>query len=62
MRCDTNKKLTLDALVERLTGFELDNYDNYFPDSKNIEFAFEAKISLKEKGKKSKENKSESKE
>ena len=31
MRCDPNKKLTLDALVEKLTSFELDNYDNYVP-------------------------------
>ena len=52
MRCDANKKLTLDALVGRLTIFELDNYDNYVPIYKNIESAFEAKISLKEKGKK----------
>ena len=37
MRCDPNKKLTLDALVERLVAFELDNYDNYVPISKNIE-------------------------
>ena len=40
----------------RLTNFELDNYDNYVPASKNIESAFEAKLSLKEKGKKIKEN------
>ena len=31
MRCDPNNKLTLDALVGRLTSFELDNYDNYVP-------------------------------
>ena len=38
MRCDPNKKLILDALVGRLTTFELDNYYNYVLDSKNIEF------------------------
>ena len=37
MRCDPNKKLTLDALVGRLTSFELDNYDNYALVSKNID-------------------------
>ena len=51
MRCDPNNKLTLDALVGRLIIFELDNYDNYVPVSKNIESAFEAKLSLKEKSK-----------
>ena len=35
----------------RLKFFKLDNYDNYVPNSKNIESAFEAKLSLK-KGKK----------
>ena len=29
----------MDALVGRLTTFELDNYDNYVSNSKNIEFA-----------------------
>ena len=58
MRCDPNKKLTLDALVGRLTTFELDNYDNYIHVSKNIESTFEAKLSLKEKIKKSKDNQS----
>ena len=29
MRCDPNNKINLDALVGRLTTFELDNYDNY---------------------------------
>ena len=52
MRCHPNKKLTLDALVGRLTTFELDNYDNYVPVSKNIDSAFKAKVSLKEKSKK----------
>ena len=59
MRCDPNKKLTLDVLVGRLIAFKLDDYDNYVPVSKNIEFAFEAKL---EKSKKSKDNKSGSEE
>ena len=54
MRCDPNRNITLDALVGRLTTFELDNYDNYIPSSKGIESAFEAKLSLKKKGGKSK--------
>ena len=37
MRCDPNNKITLDALVGRLTAFELDNYDNYTPSSRNID-------------------------
>ena len=48
MRCDPNCKMTLDALVGRLIAFELDNYDNYIHSSKNIEFAFKAKLSLKD--------------
>ena len=31
MRCDVNRNITLDALVGRLTTFELDKYDNYVP-------------------------------
>ena len=46
-RCDPNNKIGLDALVGRLTAFKLDNFDNYLPTSKNIESAFEAKLSLK---------------
>ena len=61
-RCEENHKITLDAIVGRLTAFELDNYDNYVPASKNIEFAFEAKLSLKEKGKKIKNLQLESEE
>ena len=49
MRCDPNNKINLDALVGRLTSFELDNYDNYVPSSSNLESAFEAKLSLKKK-------------
>ena len=51
-RCEENHKINMDAIVGRLTAFELDNYDNYVPASKNIESTFEAKLSLKEKGKK----------
>ena len=39
MRCDPNSNITLDALVGRLTTFELDNYDNYIFSSKNSESA-----------------------
>ena len=52
----------MDSLVGRLTTFELDNFDNYVPASKNIESAFEAKLSLKDKGKKIKDNQSKSEE
>ena len=62
MRCDPNSIITLDALVGRLTVFELDNYDNYVPSSKNIEFVFKAKLSLKEQCKKSKATQSKSEE
>ena len=62
MRCDPNRNITLDSLVGRLTTFELDNYDNYVLSSKGIEFAFEAKLSLKKSGEKSKTNKLESEE
>ena len=61
-RCEENHKITLDAIVGRLTTFELDNYDNYVPASKNIKSAFEAKLSLKEKGKKIKDIQSKSEE
>lgn len=33
MRCDPKNDMTLDALVGRLTTFELDNFDNYHPGS-----------------------------
>ena len=62
MRCDPNNQIALDALVGRLTSFELDNYDNYVPSSKGIESAFEAKLSLKKRSKKSKDNQSRSEE
>ena len=53
MKCDPNNNITLDILVGRLTKFELDNYDNYVPNSSNIEFACQATISLKKKSGKS---------
>ena len=56
VRCDSSNKIGLDALVGRLIAFELDNFDNYVPAYKSIESTFEAKISLKEKGKKIKDN------
>ena len=43
-RFKENNKINLDAIVGRLTTFELDNYDNYVPTSKNIESTFEAKL------------------
>ena len=46
----------------RLTAFELHNYDNYVPASKNIESALEAKLSLKDKAKRAKDIQSESEE
>ena len=61
-RCEENHQINLEAIVERLTAFELDNFDNYVPASKKIESAFEAKLSLKEKVNKSKANQSRSEE
>ena len=52
----------MDAIAGRLTTFELDNFDNYVPASKKIESTFEAKLSLKEKGKKIMEIQSDSEE
>lgn len=60
MRCDPNNNITLDALVGRLTAFELDNYDSYTPSSSNLESAFEAKLSLKKKAKRSKSEEEDS--
>ena len=50
MRWDPNSNITLDALVGRLTTFELDNFDNYVPISHNIESNFKAKLTLGRKG------------
>ena len=44
MRCNLKNDITLDALVGRLTAFELDNFDNYAPNpSSNFESIFKAK-------------------
>ena len=61
-RCDPNCIITLDSLVGRLTTFELDNFDNYVPSSKNFESAFKAKLSLKDHCKKWKATSSKTKE
>ena len=50
MRCDPKNDITLDALVRRLTTFELDNFDNYLPGSHNIESTFKAKLTLGKNG------------
>ena len=55
-RCEANHNINLEAIVGRLTAFELDNFDNYVPASMNTESAFEAKLSLKDKGKKKSES------
>ena len=62
IRCDPNNKINLDALVGRLTTFELDNYDIYVTSCSNLESSFEAKLSLKKKAKKSKGKKSKDEE
>lgn len=62
MRCSPNNGISLDAVVGRLTIFELDNYDNYVPSSSNLESTFKAKLSLKKKVKRSKGNQSKSEE
>ena len=49
MRCDSKNDITLDALVGRLTTFELDNFDNYVPNFGSIESTFQDKLSLKRK-------------
>ena len=54
MRCNPKNDITLDAIIGRLIIFELDNYDNYAPSSNNLEYSFEAKLSLKEKAKRKK--------
>ena len=52
----------MDVVVGRLTRFEMDNYDNYVPSSRNLESSFEAKFSLKRKSKWSKGKQSKSEE
>ena len=54
MRCDPKNDINLDALVGSLITFELDNFDNYVPNSGNIESTFQVKLSLKKKATKSK--------
>ena len=49
-RCEPKNDISLDALVGRLTTFELDNFDNYPPRSCNIESTFKAKLILGRKG------------
>ena len=44
IRCTTD--VTLDALVGRLTTFELDNFDNYSPNPSTLKSAFKAKLNL----------------
>ena len=58
MRCDPKNDITLDALVGRLTTFQLDNFDNNVPSSSNLESTFQAKLSLEKKATKSKRKKS----
>ena len=60
MRCNPKNDITLDALVGRLTTFELDNFDNYIPNSSNLESTFQAKLSLKKKVENSKSKKFDS--
>lgn len=57
-RCEANHKINLEAIVGRLTTFELDNLDNYVPAFKNFELAFQARLTLKEVGKRLKETQS----
>ena len=46
LRCISGNDLTLEGLVGRLIAFELSNFDNY--KLENIEYAFKAKLSLKD--------------
>ena len=46
LRCIPRNKLSLEGLVERITAFELSNFDNYKP--KSLESAFKAKLLLKD--------------
>ena len=60
MRCHPKNNINLDTLLGRFTTFELDKFDNYVPNFGSIEVAFQAKLSLKKKGGKSKRKKSNS--
>ena len=50
MICDPKSDINLDALVRRLTNFELDNFDNCLPRCYNIERTFQEKLTLGRKG------------
>ena len=54
MICDPKSDITLDALVGRLTNFELDNFDNYLLGSRNVKSTFKEKLTLGKRGGKSK--------
>ena len=54
MRCDSKNDITLDALVQWLIMFELDNFDNYHHGSQNMESTFKAKLTLSKNGENSK--------
>ena len=62
MRCDPKNDITLDALVGRLTTFELDNFDIYHLGSQNMESTFKAKLTLSRKGGNSKSKQFDSEE
>ena len=47
--CHSNNMICLDVLVRRLTVFELDNFDNYVPASKNVEFLLRPNFHSKKK-------------
>ena len=52
LRCIPSSNLTLEGLVDRLTTFELSNFDNF--KSENVESSFKDKLSLKEHNEKKK--------
>lgn len=62
MRCYPKNDITFDALVGRLTTFELDNFDNYNLGSQIMESNFKAKINIGNKGGSSKGKQSDSEE
>ena len=60
LRCILGNNLSLEDLIDRLTAFELSIFDNYKP--KNMEYNFNAKLSLKEHNEKKKKKKKKKKE
>ena len=46
--------VTLDALVGRLTTFELDNFDNYSPNPSTLDSTFKDKLKIGKKDRKGK--------